>query len=489
MGLFCIHTYMKKSSTVISINGICYKQFNCKSLNDSLCNFIPEPTTIPTMDNFFDTKPETIGIDILDQMFGASGTNDILMPKPEKDVELEKAASRVLKNPVAAVEKALTVTPEDVTKDKPTTGPVSAEQPTDITVAPIDKKGAESILDAATQQIEVAPAIEPEDVSKGGRPKTEKNALISYIANKIKTDEYGLPDTIKFDATKQTLEDVLAGESEESLHTILDANWAAKEKALYEQTPQEFFESLPESLQYAAKAVAAGAGEDQLQDIYRALLRVEQVRTLDATNEDHQPIIVQNYLQATGWKPEQISEQIEEWKDSGKLAKKANEFKPELDTMQKQQVEAQVRIQEERRAQDEQLAQFYSENIHNTLKDNTLAGIKLDKKWARQLEANMTSTAPSPWNGQPVNYLGYGLHQAQFVKPDYEAVALAAWILNDKAGAIEAIGQRKANIQAEKDIKLIKQNQGLGVSGQLEVGEKKQPRTINTSNVLKRTTA
>jgi len=152
-------------------------------------------------------------------------------------------------------------------------------------------------------------------------------------------------------------------------------------------------------------------------------------------------------------------------------------------------VEAQVRIQEERRAQDEQLAQFYSENIHNTLKDNTLAGIKLDKKWARQLEANMTSTAPSPWNGQPVNYLGYGLHQAQFVKPDYEAVALAAWILNDKAGAIEAIGQRKANIQAEKDIKLIKQNQGLGVSGQLEVSEKKQPRTINTSNVLKRTTA
>ena len=214
------------------------------------------------------------------------------------------------------------------------------------------------------------------------------------------------------------------------------------------------------------------------------------MRALDPANEDHQSVIIQNYLQATGWKQEAISEQIEEWKDSGKLGKKANEFKPALDDMQKEQVQAQIRVAEEQRLQQQKLAEFYTTNVYNILDKSELAGVKLDKKFARQMGDNMTSTVPGPFSGKPVNWLGYGLEMAQYVKPDYEAVMLASWILNDKAAALEALGQRGANAKVEETVKLIKQNQGLGKVGGGEQApvQTKQIKRINSSNVLKKPT-
>jgi hypothetical protein len=442
--------------------------------------------------NVFDTSQQTVGVDLLADIFGTSGTNDILMPKQVEDNEDEQIASRVLKNETLdkVLDNAVKKEQEEKNKPKDVTPPAEPEKPAPTNTV-VDENAAKSILDNISTELDVNDKQpEQKETPAAGRPKTDKNALASYIVKKIQSDEYGLPDNIEFDASKQKLEDVVNGLPEETLHTILDANWTAKEKALIDQTPKEFFESLPESLQYAAKAVAAGAGEDQLQDIYRALLRVEQVRVLDPKNEEHQPAIIQTYLQATGWEPEAIAEQLEEWKEGNKLAKKAGEFKPKLDDMQKEQVEVQVRIQEQRRAQEEQLAQFYNENIYNTLKGNELAGIKLDKRFTNELMNNMSTTVESPWNGQPVNYLGYGLHMAQFVKPDYEAVLLAAMILNDKAGTLEKLSQRGASLQAEKDVKLVKMGQGLGTgTNTSQQPEQKQPKRINTNNVLKRVTA
>ncbi len=73
-------------------------------------------------------------------------------------------------------------------------------------------------------------------------------------------------------------------------------------------------------------------------------------------------------------------------------------------------------------------------------------------------------------------------------EPDYEAVMLAAWILNDKAAALEALGQMGKNLQAEKDAKLIKLNQGLGKVGgeQIQATEVKKIKRINTDRVLTR---
>lgn len=439
--------------------------------------------------NTFEIETKSIGNDILSNIFG-SGNNDVLMPKEPADKELEENASRVFKHETTGtvLDTALKTVKEEKATPK-------EEEVVPKIVTRNDNPEAKAILDNVSIEL-LKPQTEEEivltdDKQTAGRPKTDKNALASYIVKKIQADEYGLPDNIEFDATKQTLEDVVNKLPEETLHTILDSNWKQKESELRAQTPQEFFESLPESLQYAARAVAEGAGEEQLQDIYKALLRVEQVKNLDPKNEDHQPAIIQSYLQATGWKPEAIAETIEEWKEGNKLAKKASEFKPMLDDMQKEQVEAQVQAQTAQRERDDQLAQFYAQNVYRQLETNELGGVKIDKKLARQMADNMTSTAPSPWNGQPVNWLGYGLHKAQFIEPDYEAVILAAWALNDKKGFLEMMSQGGANKKADEVAKLIKLNQGLGKTGgeAVQVQEDKKPVkriTADPSKVLGR---
>lgn len=426
-----------------------------------------------------------MGLDVLGNIFG-TGADNVLMPK-EVDTEAQTQASRVLKN--ETITDILDDAKAQVDKEK-------AEVKSEIVVPEkesVDTSTAKNVLDNVIAEIK-----KPEDVTevtetkeeKAGRPKLDKNPLVSYLQKKIEDNDFGLPDNIEYDAAKQSLSDVLSKQSEESLHSILDTNWKAKEDEIRSQTPQEFFDALPGSLKYAAKAVSDGANEEDLQDIYKALLRVEQVKSLDPKNEDHQESIVRSYLQAKEFGSEdQISEQIGEWKESNKLGKKALEYKPALDNLQKEQVQAQTKVIEQRRQYQEQVAEFYTTNVFKTLEKNELAGIKLDKKFAKTIADNMTSTVEGPYSGQPVNWLGYGLEMAQYTKPDYEAVMLAAWILNDKPAALAALGQMGANKKVEDTVKLIKLNNGLGKTGgeQIEVKETKPTvKRINTSKVLSR---
>jgi hypothetical protein len=57
---------------------------------------------------------------------------------------------------------------------------------------------------------------------------------------------------------------------------LFEANFQERENAVRENTPKEFFQSLPEELQYAAKYVADG-GTD-LKGLFRTLAQVEEMR-------------------------------------------------------------------------------------------------------------------------------------------------------------------------------------------------------------------
>lgn len=448
--------------------------------------FTSEP--LKYMQNTFETHQTIVGVDALASVFG-TGSDNVLMPTVI-DKELEETANRVFKNETtgSVLDDALEQVKSDKVKSAEEVTPVVTE-----TKSVVDEAGGKKVLEAALAEIVTADKEEttPEAIEKSGRPRIEKNVMVDYLKDMIEADTFGLPSNIEYDSTKQTLEDVLSKLSKEQLYEVLNSNRKAEIEEIRNQTPVEFFESLPGSLQYAAKAVADGAGEEDLQNIYKALLRVEEVKVLDPVNEDHQPLIIQTYLRSTGWKEEAIAEQIEDWKSTDKLTKKAMEFKPALDDMQKEQVQAQMKYVEQQKQQQQELAKFYTGNVYQTLEKNELAGIKLDKKFARELGNNMVTTVPGPYSGNPVNYLGYGLEMSQYTKPDYEAVMLAAWILNDKAAALEALSQSGANKQVEKDIKLIKINNGLGKVGgdQPQQTEVKKIKRINTDNVLKRTMA
>lgn len=405
---------------------------------------------------------------VLDSIFG-TGADDILTPEAEGLKDSSKVTGNILD--AAADDK---IKPEDKVVEQ---------------IAPVavnEEKGKSVLSDVIEENTPGAEEeiVEPVAADKG-RPKTDKSAMVSYLKDKIEANDFGILDNMEFDSKKETVEQLLNRLPEKELHNLLDSNWKAKEDEIRAQSPGEFYEALPDEAKLVAEYAARGGSDWKA--FYAALGKVEEVRSLDPAKEDDQALIARSYLQATGWKPEAINEQIEQWKESGKIEKMAKQFKPELDDMQKQQADVYIKQAEDHKKQQAELAKFYTGNVYKTLEKNEIAGIKLDKRFARELEDNMTSTAPGPWSGKPVNYLGYGLENAQYINPDYEAVMLAAMILNDKAGTLEKIRQQGANTAVNDTVKLIKLGQGgLGsASAVIPELEKVVKRIINPRRELK----
>ena len=153
---------------------------------------------------------------------------------------------------------------------------------------------------------------------------------------------------------------------------LFEANFQERENQIRRDTPREFFEALPEELQVAAKYVADG-GTD-LKGLFRTLAHVEEIRQLDPSDEYDQAEIARQYLYATQFgTPEEIEEEIQDWKDLNRLEQKANQFKPKLDAMQAEIVQQQLEEQEEKKKMQAQQARAYQENVYNTLSEGAVS--------------------------------------------------------------------------------------------------------------------
>ena len=255
-------------------------------------------------------------------------------------------------------------------------------------------ESTEEVLNELTQ--DVNDLLEEEESPKGGRPKVDKSGMVETFSKLI---EEGV--LIGFEDEKPMDEYSLKDWKE-----LLQANFEEKERAIKEQTPKEFFEALPEELQYAAQYVASG-GTD-LKGLFAALAQVEEVRGLDPTDEMDQEQIVRSYLRATGFgNDEDIDEEITTWKDLGKLEQQANKFKPKLDKMQESIVAQRIAEQEQMKEQQEQAAAAYMDNVYEALKPAELAGIKLDKKTQSMLYSGLVQPNYPSISGKPTNLLGH----------------------------------------------------------------------------------
>ncbi len=108
--------------------------------------------------------------------------------------------------------------------------------------------------------------------------------------------------TISFDDGKE-LDEYTAKDWQE----LIQANLDERARAVRKETPKQFFDSLPQELQVAARYVADG-GKD-LKGLFGALSHVEQVRELNPKKEKDQEKIVRDFLGATGFG---TAEEIEE---------------------------------------------------------------------------------------------------------------------------------------------------------------------------------
>jgi hypothetical protein len=300
--------------------------------------------------------------------------------------------------------------------------------------------------------------------SKPGRKKTDKSGLVDFLKKRIEGNEMFAFDD--FDDSKQSLDDYLGGLSEKDVEDLWKANVDNMKSEVAAATPKEFFESLPEELQYAAEYVAKG-GQD-LKGLFRALAQVEEVRTLDARQPEHQEIIVRQYLQASGFgggDQELIEDQIQEWFDNGNLQKKAIQFQPKLNDMQEEVVQAKLAQQEAFRQQQQQKKEAYMQNIYETLKPSELNGVKIDGKRQKMLWDELTTVKYESLTGRPTNLLGKLLEDYQFgQKPRYDLIAETLWLLSDPEDYKENIRKQAKNEVIQDTVKKLKTEEARKLS-------------------------
>lgn len=292
-----------------------------------------------------------------------------------------------------------------------------------------------------------------QEKTSGGRPRIDKSGLVDTMSKLI--DE-GL--IVPFDDDKP-MEDYSVKDWKE----LLEANFQEREKKVRQETPKEFFESLPEELQYAAKYVADG-GQD-LKGLFQVLAQVEEYREMSPEDPNDQEVIVRSYLRATGFgNDEEISEEISTWKDLGKLEQQARKFKPKLDAMQEQVVQEQLARQEELKAQQQQAAEAYIENVYDTLKTAEINGLKLDRKTQATLYTGLVQPQYPSISGRPTNLLGHLLEKYQFVEPNYPLIAEALWLLSDPDAYRQSLMKQGKNQAVESTVRQLKTEQSRKIA-------------------------
>jgi len=292
-----------------------------------------------------------------------------------------------------------------------------------------------------------------EDAGGKGRPKVDKNGLYELAQKMI--EEGSL---IPFEDDKP-LEEYTTKDFRE----LFEANFQERENKVKEETPKEFFNSLPEELQIAAKYVADG-GQD-LKGLFRTLAHVEEIVQLDPSNEADQEEIARQYLWATNFGTvEEIEAEIQDWADMNKLEQKANQFKPKLDRMQEEMIAKQLAEQELKKEQQQKQAKAYTENVYNTLATGELGGIKLDKKIQSMLYSGLVQPNYPSISGKQTNLLGHLLEKYQFVEPNHGLIAEALWLLQDPEGYRGKIKEQGSKETVEKTVRTLKTEESRKLS-------------------------
>lgn len=403
------------------------------------------------------TEVSQVDIDLDDIFGGTPGADSVMLPEAEEKTNKKSIFSKSTVD-MSFIDEESSDTDDEDSETKSETKEDAKAIVDDITAMPEDEE-------------------EEEETSKVGRPKVEKSGLVE-VFSKLIEEEMLIPFDDEKDMSEYTLKD---------WQELLQANFEEREKAVREQTPKEFFEALPEELQYAAEYVANG-GTD-LKGLFSALAASEEVRSLDPTDEMDQEEIVRAYLRATNFGDDNdISEEIETWKDLGKLEQQANKFKPKLDKMQQQILERQLQQQEQMKMQQQQAAEAYMDSVYKALEPAEINGVKLDKKTQSMLYAGLVQPNYPSISGKNTNLLGHLLEKYQFVEPRHDLIAEALWLLSDPDGYRTKIMDQGKNKVVEKTVRQLKTEQSNRIPSTIaEERENKPARKIaRQKNIFKR---
>ena len=407
------------------------------------------------------TTVEQVDVNI-DELFGMPGAENVMLPNDKSEPE-KKSVFTAEKTDMTFFDKPETKTPEE--RKEAEEKKVEVEE----TIAELN--------DLISQE---------EDAGNKGRPKIDKSGL-AELAQKMIEEGTLMP----FDDDKD-LDDYTTKDFRE----LFEANFQDREARIRENTPREFFNALPEELQYAAKYVADG-GQD-LKGLFRTLAQVEEMRELDPDDERDQAEIARQYLYATNFgTPEEIEAEIQDWSDLDRLSQKANQFKPKLDRMQDEIIARQLQEQEYKKQQQTEQARMYTDNVYNTLSVGDLGGIKLDRKTQGLLYSGLVQPNYPSISGKPTNLLGHLLEKYQFIEPRHDLIAEALWLLADPNGYKNKVRDQGGRQATEKVVRQLKTEQSRNLASSNSSQDDETPRresinsrptqrTVSRNNMFKR---
>tara|TARA_R110002167_G_scaffold87053_1_gene235544 strand:- start:47 stop:1333 length:1287 start_codon:yes stop_codon:yes gene_type:complete len=329
-------------------------------------------------------------------------------------------------------------------------------------------ENAEDILDSFKEE------ETQEEETKEKRGRKAISGMSDVFGKLIKDDKI-----VAFDDDKD-LSEYTAKDWEE----LIEANLEEKANEVRRETPKQFFASLPQELQIAAKYVADG-GKD-LKGLFSTLSEVETTKSLDIKKSSDQEKIITEYLSATGYgNIEEIQEEIEIWKDLGKLETQASKFKPKLDKMQEKVVAQKLKEQEMKQKQQENASQAYMKNVYETLKEGKLGDIKVDRKTQAMLYNGLVQPNYPSVSGRNTNLLGHLLEKYQFVEPNYALISEALWLLQDPDSYKAKIMDKGAQKSVEKTVRKLKSEQTNAGGASLGVHQAEEEGKRTSSNKRK----
>lgn len=429
-----------------------------------------------TKETTVNSKVETLDVN-LDEIFnGAPSGSDITLPnetktKPSILSGLNEKADFSFANVDEDGVDDLSKKTEDTVEDTESASEETLDELVkDQTKAESKKEEVEEILDTLDDE-------SVEDVEKKETRGRKSISGISDVFDKLIKAEKIVP----FDDEK-SLDDYSAKDWEE----LIDANLEERANQVRRETPKQFFASLPEELQIAARYVADG-GQD-LKGLFNTLGSVEETKSLNIKSESDQETIIKEYLGATGYgTSEEIAEEIEIWKDLGKLEKQASKFKPKLDKMQEKIVGKKLQEQDLKRKQQEHASKQYMSNVYETLKEGNLGDIKVDRKTQAMLYNGLVQPSYPSVSGKNTNLLGHLLEKYQFVEPNYTLISEALWLLSDPNGYKAKIMDKGAQKSVETTVRKLKTAAASNSSASLGVQEREDTKRKPAGKKLQRT--
>jgi hypothetical protein len=406
-----------------------------------------------------ETKVTTENINIEDVFPMGPDADSVTLPEEAKPNIMDPINPKPDMSFTEPVEKEDWMDEEDV---------VAPEEVTKKTEEGVKAEGAEILSDIANDTDDDSEGVDEDRVETRGRKPI--NGVQDVFDKLIKDEKF-----FAFEDDKPISE-----YSPKDLQDLIEANLEERANQVRRETPKQFFEALPNELKVAAQYVADG-GTD-LKSLFKTLAQAEETFDLDSSTESGQENIIMQYLSTTGYgTQEEINEEIEIWKDLGKLEQQAMKFKPKLDKMQEKVVAQKLQEQQLKQKQQEQASKQYMHNVYETLKEGKVNDLKIDKRTQSLLYNGLVQPAYPSVNGKNTNLLGHLLEKYQFQEPNYGLITEALWLLADPDGYKSKIMEKGAQKSVEKTVRKLKTEQAnrnansMGVQQTAEDSKKTKP--------------